>query len=323
MRAWVCHSLQDDRSGLRFETEWPEPPVPGAGEVTVALTAASLNYPDLLMLSGGYQYRPELPFIPGMEGCGIITAVGEGLSGELIDEHVIVGGRGGCLAERMTLPASALRIVPDGLHDDEAAAHTVGALTAYVGLAVRGRMQPGERVLVLGAGGGMGLAAVSMAVALGGEVVAAASTPEKLAAAKACGAHETLLLDRAAPDFSAYKGHFDLVFDPVGGPAVMPALRTLRWGGRYLIIGFVAGAPVSLPLNRLLLAGTEVIGVRAGEYARQVPGSGPRHLRAIDGLAAEGKINPFIGLRVPLDRADEAFAAMADGTLVGKAVVTI
>ena len=323
MRAWVCHSLEADRSGLRFEPDWPEPAVPGKGEVTVELTAASLNYPDLLMLSGGYQYRPQLPFIPGMEGCGVITAVGEGLSGELIDERVIVGGRGGCLAERMTLPASALRIVPDSLHDDEAAAHTIGALTAYVGLAVRGRMQAGERVLVLGAGGGMGLAAVSMAVALGGHVIAAASTPEKLAAASAADAHETLLLDRPAPDFSAYKASVDVVFDPVGGPAVMPALRTLRWGGRYLIIGFVAGAPVEIPLNRLLLGGIELVGVRAGEYARQIPEAGPRHLRAIDTLAAEGKINPHIGLRVPLDKADEAFAAMAQGRLIGKAVVVI
>ncbi len=323
MRAWVCHHLAPDRSGLRFETDWPEPPVPGAGEVSVALTAASLNYPDLLMLSGGYQFRPELPFIPGMEGCGVITAVGEGLSGELIDERVLVGGRGGCLAERMTIPAATLRIVPEALHDDEAAAHSVGALTAYVALAVRGRMQPGERVLVLGAGGGMGLAAVRMAVALGATVVAAASSPEKLAAATVCGAQETLLIDRAAPDFSAYKGAFDLVFDPVGGAAVLPALRTLRWGGRYLIIGFVAGAPVPVPLNRLLLAGIELVGVRAGEYARQVPGAGPRHMRAIDALAAEGKINPYIGLRVPLEAADTAFAAMAEGRLIGKAVVTI
>jgi NADPH:quinone reductase len=323
MRAWVCERLAADRSGLRWHDDWPEPAVPGDGEVTVELHAASLNYPDLLMLSGGYQFKPDVPFIPGMEGCGTITAVGEGLSGELIGERVIVGGRGGSLAERVTLPASGLRIVPDGLHDDEAAAHTVGALTAYVGLAVRGRMAADETVLVTGAGGGMGLAAVAMAKALGGKVIAVASSSEKLDAAIAAGADETLLINRATPDLAALRGRADIVFDPVGGALVMPALRALRWNGRYLVIGFVAGAPTEIPLNRLLLGGTELIGVRAGEQGRMDPAAGVRHLRAIDELASAGKINPYIGLRVPLNAADQAFHAMANGSLIGKAVVTI
>jgi NADPH2:quinone reductase len=256
-----------------------------------------------------------------MEGCGTVVAAGEGLSGELIGERVIIGARSGCLAERITLPATGLRIVPDGLHDDEAAAHTIGALTAYVGLATRGRLAAGERVLVSGAGGGMGLAAVAMAAALGAEVTAAASSPAKLEAARACGAHETMLLDRQNPNFTAYKARFDLVFDPVGGAVVLPALRTLRWGGRYLVIGFVAGAPIALPLNRLLLGGTEMIGVRAGEYGRQNPEAGVRHIQAIDALAAAGKINPHIGLRVDFEHVDQAFAAMAAGELIGKAVI--
>jgi len=319
LRAWVCHELSEDRSGLRFETGWRDPPEPGPNQVRVRLTAAALNYPDLLMLSGRYQFRPELPFIPGVEACGVIDEVGEGLLGDLIGERVIVGARSGCLAEYATVDAAQVRPVPAGLHDDEAAAHTVGSLTAHVALAARGRLRAGERVLVLGAGGGTGLAAVGVAKAMGATVVAAASSPRKLDAARLAGADETVRLDRAEPDLSALKGAIDVVFDPVGGAAFEPALRTLAWNGRYLVVGFVAGRPDPLPLNRLLLKGIEVIGARAGEQGRQSPEAGRAHTRSIDALADAG-LRPHIGLRAPLDRADGLFAAMADGTLVGKAV---
>ena len=155
MRAFVCHSLSADRSGLVFEPEWPEPLPPAAGEVTVAISRASLNFPDLLMLSGGYQFRPELPFIPGTEACGTVIAAGAGAQG-LLGTRVIVGARGGGFAERITLPASGVRPVPPGLNDAEAAAFTVGALTAWVGLMTRGRLRAGERVLVTGAGAAWG-----------------------------------------------------------------------------------------------------------------------------------------------------------------------
>ena len=319
MRAAVCHRLEDDRSGLSVETGWPDAPPPGPGEVTVQITHAALNYPDLLMLAGGYQYKPALPFVPGMEGCGVIEAVGEDLSGDLIGEQVIVGARSGCLAEWITVPASAVRPVPNGLHAGEAAAHTVGALTAYVALARCGRLQSGERVLVTGAGGGMGLAAVAMAVALGATAIGAASTAEKLTAVTAAGAQEILHVDRAAPDFKPLAAPVDIVFDPVGS-ASEALLRTLRWGGRYLVIGFVGGTPV-VPLNRLLLKGIEIVGVRAGEYGRQDPTAGQANLAAIDALAAAGKLRPHIGLEVPLAGVAAAFAAMAAGTQVGKAVI--
>lgn len=322
MRAWVCHSLSENRAGLRFETDWADPPEPGPNQVRVRLTAAALNYPDLLMLSGGYQFKPELPFIPGVEACGVIDEVGEGLLGDLIGERVIVGARSGCLAEYITVDASQVRPVPAGLNDDEAAAHTVGALTAYVALAVRGRLQASERVLVLGAGGGMGLAAVGVAKAMGARVVAAASSDDKLAAVRDAGADETVKLDRAAPDLDVLKGAIDVVYDPVAGAAFELALRTLAWNGRYLIVGFVAGHPAPVPLNRLLLKGVELIGVRAGEQGRRDADGGKAHTRAIDDLAERG-LRPHIGLRAPLDRADELFAAMADGRLTGKAVALI
>jgi len=319
MRAAVCHRLSDDRSGLRIETDWPDAPPPGPGEVSVRMHYAALNYPDLLMLGGGYQYAPPLPFVPGVEGCGVIDAVGEGLLGDLVGERVIVGARSGCLTERMTVAADAVRHAPEAMTDQEAAAHTVGALTAYVALVRCGRVRPGERVLVAGSGGGMGLAAVALAKAIGVEVVAAASSPAKLDVARAAGAHEVLLIDRNAPDYSGLATPVDVVFDPVGH--AVPLLRSLRWGGRCLVIGFVGGI-ASVPLNRLLLKGIEIIGVRAGEFARRDPAAGRENIHAIDALATGG-MRPHIGMTVALEDVDAAFAAMAAGSIVGKAVIDL
>jgi NADPH2:quinone reductase len=318
MRAMVCHRLSRDRAGLVFEAAWPDPAAPGPGEVTVAMAHAALNFPDVLMLEGGYQFAPPLPFIPGVEGSGNIVAVGAGLDPALIGAEVIVGARFGCLAERLTVPLAATRTVPPGLNLAAAAGFTVGALTAYAGLVRRGRLQPGERVAIAGAGGGTGLAAVGVAKALGAIVVALASTPAKLAAATAAGADEAILVDRrggALPRFAPV----DVVFDPVGGGLTAPLVARLGRGGRYLIIGFVAGI-ADVPFDRIARGEIEVIGVRAGEYARRDPVAGAANIVAIDALAAAGLV-PLTGLRVPLAEAGSAFTAMADGTLVGKAVV--
>ena len=182
MRALVCHNLSPDRSGLRLEADWPEPPAPGPGQVTLAVQAVGLNFPDHLMLSGEYQFRPELPFIPGTEGCGTVIAAGPGAE-SLLGQQMIIGARSGLMAERITLPTSALRPIPAGLTAPEAAAFTVGALTAWVGLVERGRLRAGERVLISGAGGGMGRAAVQLAVAAGAHVIALAGSPERAALA--------------------------------------------------------------------------------------------------------------------------------------------
>lgn len=288
-----------------------------AGQVMVAISHAALNFPDLLMLSGGYQYLPELPFVPGTEACGTVIAAGAGAEA-LLGQRVIVGGRGGCFAERLTLPAAGVRPVPAGLDDEGAAAFTVGALTAWVGLMTRGRLQAGERVLVTGAGGGMGLAAVALAAHEGAHVVAVASSQRRLDLAQAAGAHEAVLIDRAAPQIDLRD--IDVVFDPVGGALALPAMRTLRRGGRFLIIGFVGGK-TAVPLNRALIKEIEILGVRAGEFARQDPAAGRLHMAAIDARGAV--LRPQIGMRSPLEGVAGLFDAMAAGTLVGKAVVVV
>jgi NADPH2:quinone reductase len=323
MKAWVCHNLSEDRSGLRFEAGWQDAPLPAPGEVRVALTAAALNFPDLLMLAGGYQFKPELPFVPGVEGVGVVTDTGAGVDPALAGRRVVVGTRSGCLAESITLGAESVRLAPNGCSDAAAASYAVGALTAWVGLVERGRLTQGETLLVTGAAGGMGLAAVAMGRALGAHVIAAASDEPKCAAARAAGADETLVIDRAAPDFSAFKDSIDVVFDPVGGALLGPAMRALRWNGRYLLIGFAGGIPQPFALNSALIKGIEIVGVRAGEFGRRNPLAGERVRAEIDALVESGRYRPFIGMEVPLERANEAFAAMAAGTLIGKAVVRI
>jgi NADPH2:quinone reductase len=316
VRALVCHHLAPDRSGLRLEHQWPDPAPPGPGQLLLAIEAVGLNFPDLLMLSGGYQFRPQLPFIPGTEACGTVIAAGPG-SRHQPGDRIIAGAREGLLAERAILADSACRPVPSGLDTAAAAGFTVGALTAWVGLMVRGRLRAGERVLVLGAGGGMGLAAVALAAKEGAEVIAAASSPQRLVMARAAGAHHLLLIDRMHPLLPAQD--IDLVFDPVGGPLTAAAVQTLRCGGRLAIIGFAAGAPAAIPWDRVRDQSLELIGVRAGEHGRRDAVAGLDALAAIDARAAA--LAPQIGLDVPLAQAHRAFAAMADGTLAGKAVI--
>lgn len=317
MRAVVCHALSPDRTGLRYHQDWPEPAAPAEGEVTLQIHATALNYPDFLMLSGGYQFRPRLPFIPGTEGCGTVIAAGRGVE-RLIGQRMIITAREGLLADRITLKVANVRPVPLGFSDIEAASFTVGALTAWVGLMARGRLQRGERVLVLGAGGGMGLAAVQLAAYQGAHVAAVASLPARLVAARAAGAHQTHLIERASPDIP-FKD-IDLVFDPVGGSLTKPALKSLARGGRYAIIGFTGGQAPPLPLNYVLLNETEIIGVRAGEYGRQDPSGGIAAMQAIDERAIA--LKPHIGLSVPLAEASSAFAAMANASAIGKIIVT-
>ncbi len=321
MRALCCESLTENLSGVCLrEIARPER---AAGEVMVRIEAAALNFPDLLMTRGGYQFRPEMPFILGTEACGIVDEADETT---LLGKRVIVSARQGCAAEYVCVPRSQARLAPDRLTPLEAAALTVTGLTAWVGLITRGRLRTGETVLVLGGGSGVGLAAIDVARAVGAQVVAAASSPEKLIPAIQRGAR-TIVAPRTGISAADLKtrigGTVDVVFDPIGATLAEPALRALAWKGRYLVIGFAGGAIPKMPLNLALLKGIEIIGVRAGEYARQDPAAGAAHLAAIDDLAARGVLVPHIGMAVPLANGLDALRAMATGTLIGKAVLAL
>ncbi|MDP6951951.1 MAG: NADPH:quinone oxidoreductase family protein, partial [Alphaproteobacteria bacterium] len=255
-------------------------PEPGPDEALVRISHAGVNFPDKLVVEGKYQHKPALPFVPGREIAGEVIG-----TGQAVMASVNFGG----FAEAAVVPRHALRPIPEGLSMAQAAAFSVATHTAYVALLERGQMTAGEVVLVLGAAGGVGLATVQLAAALGATVVAVASTEEKRQAALVAGADHAIapgedLKERVQ---ALTDGHgADIVFDPVGGDAFDAAIRTLAWDGRYLVIGFAAGRIPILRVNRALIKGISVIGVRAGEHVRQNPERGPVIREAIDALAA-------------------------------------
>jgi NADPH:quinone reductase len=322
MKALRCRALTDDLTGVIL-TDVPEP-MRKPGELLVRVSAVALNFPDLLMTRGGYQYRPDVPFTLGTEACGVIMAADDPA---VVGTRVIVGGREGCAAEYLSFPAHQVRPAPANLSDAEAAGHTVTGLTAWVGLITRGGVKKGDRVLVLGAGSGVSLAAIDIAHSVGASVIAAASSEEKLDPARARGVVATIITPRSgisASDLKAQlKSPIDVVYDPIGAHLTEPALRALAWKGRYLVIGFAGGAIPAIPLNLALLKGVDIIGVRAGEYGRRDPLAHVHHLASIDVLASAGKLRPHIGCQLPLADAKAALQKMAVGTLVGKAVLTL
>lgn len=318
----VCH-LSDDLSGLRLaERAMPEP---GAGEVLIRIEAAALGWPDLLMTAGAYQAKPALPYVPGMECAGTVIACGPDVSGWQPGARVIAGGTTGAVAQFGVFPASSLMALPDTMSFARGAAFRVAYLTAWVSLVRLGRAQAGEWVVVHGAGGGVGLATVDLARALGLKTIAVASSADKLAAITAHAAPDLALIGptgirEAVLEATGGRGA-DLVFDPVGGDVFDEACRYTAFAGRLLVVGFAGGHAATLPTNIALIKGLQVIGVRAGEYGRRFPGHGREHLAAIADLAARGAVHPHVHAAVPLDRWREAFAAMRERRVIGRTVI--
>ena len=323
--AFVCERLTPDFSGLTVGP-WPVRD-PGAGEVRVRVRAAALNFPDLLMTQGTYQYKPEPPFVIGMEGAGEVEALGPGVEGLEIGQAVYFGCRNGAMVERLVLAAREVRPAPPGWSHAEAAAWRVGAVTAWVGLSRRGELQAGETLLVHGATGGMGLAAVQLGLHLGATVIATGRSASKLEAARAVGAHHLIEIgpEGFREQVKALTGGrgADVVFDPVGGAVFEESARAIAWNGRLLVIGFASGRIGVVPSNIPLIKGFSIVGVRAGEYGRRDPVRGAEHQQAIESLAAQGIFRPVIGARFPLARAAEAMACLAGGQLPGKIVVEL
>jgi NADPH:quinone reductase len=324
MRAIVCDRLGDP-SVLKIE-ERPIPE-PGADDVLIKVGAASVNFPDVLMLSAGYQHKPELPFIPGMEGAGTVTAVGVEVTAWKPGDKVIFGVRPGAMAEYVRVPASGnLMRAPDGWSWAEAAAFRVGATTAYHSLVHRAALKKRDVLLVHGASGGVGMAAVQLGQHLGAQVIATGSSDERLAVVREQGAD--LVINLATSDFVAIvKGMTDgrgadVIYDPVGGEVLEKSMRAAAYGARLLVVGFTSGGPTKLMSNHVLIKGLSILGVRAGETLKRQPHMNYSY-EELPRLAALGVMRPHISHRFPMERAADAFRALIDRQVIGKAVVEI
>ncbi len=322
MRALRVNALAPDYGGCAVEML--PVPVPGANEVLVRVRATSIGFPDLLMTRGDYQAKPPLPFTPGGDMAGDVVAVGSGVVDVAVGDAVVAMGPLGAVAEYAVYPARALRPKPTRLSYDAAAAFGSAYLTAYVALVRRAKVEPGEWVLVHGAAGGVGLAAVDLAKALGARVIAASAADAKLAVIAAEYAPDAVV--NSAPGFrervkAITGGGADVIFDPVGGDVFDESTRCIAFDGRLLVIGFTSGRIATVATNIALIKGFSVMGVRAGEYGRQFPARGAENIAAIWELAATGKVTPRVHAALPLDRWREAFGMMANRDVVGRVVL--
>ena len=313
----VCRELGPPEN-LRLESFASVPLAPG--EVRVAIHAAGINFPDVLMAAGEYQLKPELPFTPGMEAAGEVVEI-NGADGVTVGDRVIVKMRHGAYADEAVVKPSQLTPLPKNFDYAEGATFLAGHGTAYHALIDRGKVQPGEVLLVHGAGGGVGLAAVEMGKMLGATVIAAASSEEKLAVARARGA-DHLLLYQTEPFRDAVKRitegrGADVVFDPVGGEVFENSMRCIAWGARLLVIGFTGGIGLART-NLLLIKGASVLGVRAGEAVRRNPALAEVRLKALVGWAEAGKIRPNISHRLPLEEYAKAMRLLVDRKAIGR-----
>ncbi|MBA3069421.1 MAG: NADPH:quinone oxidoreductase family protein [Hyphomonas sp.] len=321
MKALVCSALQPDYAGVALE-ERPVPE-PGPSEVRVRIKAASLNFPDLLMTEGKYQFKPDLPFVLGMEFAGEVDALGEGVTDFAPGEAVVGGNKIGAFSEFAVVPAAVVRRKPASISFAAAASYSAAYLTAYVALIRRGNLQPGETLLVHGASGGVGLAAVDVGRLLGAVVIATSASAAKRDILKAYGADHVLPESGFREAVKALTGGrgADVIFDPVGGDVFDESVRCIAFDGRLLVIGFASGRIPSVAVNMPLIKGFSVVGVRAGEYGRRFPERGRENMAAIWKWAEEGKVHPRIHARVPLSDWRRAFDMMRSREVVGKVVI--
>ena len=319
MKAWLCETL-DGIGAMQFR-ELPTPE-PKPGEVRIAVRAASLNFPDLLIVQGKYQFKPALPFVPGAEYAGTVDALGEGVTTLTVGQPVAaIAGTGG-FATHACVTASQVLPLPPGFALEDAAAFAFTYGTSHHALIDRAALQPGETVLVLGAAGGVGTAALQIAKAAGARVIAAASSDEKCALCKALGADETLNystanLRDALKSLTGGKGP-DVVYDPVGGDLAEPVFRSIAWRGRYLVVGFAGGAIPALPWNLALLKGASIVGVFWGDFVKREPRASAAALAQLAQWYGQGKIKPVIDQRLPMSELPAAYARMGTRQVRGK-----
>ena len=323
MHAWLC----ENPIGVEALT-WKELPTPEpkAGEVRVAIRAASLNFPDLLIVQNKYQMKPPLPFVPGSEYAGTVDALGAGVTHLKVGDAVAAFGGTGGFGTHAVVNAALVMPLPPGFAFDDAAAFILTYGTTHHALLDRGALKAGETVLVLGAAGGVGTAAIQIAKTVGARVIAAASSDEKCALCRELGADATINYSTAnirdeLKALTEGKGP-DVVYDPVGGDLAEPVFRSIAWRGRYLVVGFAQGGIPALPLNLALLKGASIVGVFWGEFARREPKGNAKALAELAQWYAQGKVKPVIDSRLPMEQLPQAFARMGSRQVRGKLVMT-
>lgn len=322
MHAWIC----ENPTGVDA-LQWREmpTPAPGTGEVLVDIRAASLNFPDLLIVQNKYQMKPDLPFVPGSEFAGVVRALGNGVTNLQVGQHVACLQGTGAFATHVVAQASQCVPLPAGFPDVDAAAFIMTYATSHHALIDRAQLVAGETVLVLGAAGGVGTAAIQVAKAVGARVIAATSSSEKCALCRRIGADDTIDYSKedlriALKQLTGGRGP-DVVYDPVGGDLAEPAFRSIAWRGRYLVVGFAGGSIAALPMNLPLLKGASVVGVFWGGFARNEPQANAGALQELAQWYAEGKIKPVIDRTLPMRHLKEAYASMESRAVMGKLVM--
>ena len=322
MHAWLC----ENPTGIDA-LEWKELPTaqPKAGEVLVEIKAASLNFPDLLIVQNKYQMKPPLPFVPGSEYAGVVQAVGDGVTELKVGQSVAcLSGTGG-FATHAIAPAALCMPLPPGFSHVDAAAFIMIYATSYHALVDRAQLKAGETLLVLGAAGGVGTSAIQIARTLGAKVIAAASSDEKCELCKSIGADVTINYTKenlrdAIKAATAGKGP-DVIYDPVGGDVAEPAFRSIAWRGRYLVVGFASGPIPALPLNLALLKGASIVGVFWGDFARREPQANASMMKELAQWYAQGRIKPVIDRTMPMAELKAAYAHMGSRQVKGKLVM--
>lgn len=322
MHAWLC-TQPTGVEALNW-TEMPTP-TPGPGEVLIRIEAASLNFPDLLIVQNKYQIKPPLPFVPGSEYAGTVEAVGDGVSQLRVGQRVAcLTGTGG-FATHAIAPAKVCMPLPQGFPATDAAAFIMIYATSYHALVDRAQLQAGETVLVMGAAGGVGTAAIQIAKAMGARVIAAASTEEKCALCLSIGADAVINysqenLREAVKALTDGKGP-DVIYDPVGGDFAEPAFRSIAWRGRYLVVGFASGPIPALPLNLALLKGASIVGVFWGDFAKREPAANAEMMATLAQWYGQGKVKPVIDRTMPMAQLHAAYAHMGSRAVMGKLVM--
>jgi len=324
VKAVLCKAYGPPESLVVEDVASPEP---GPGDVVITVKAASVNFPDVLIIQNKYQVKPPLPFSPGSEVAGIVKSVGEGVTQVAVGDKVLAIIGYGAFAEEVKTESRRVLPLPHGMDFASAAAFGLTYATSEHALMDRGALKAGETLLVLGAAGGVGIAAIEIGKALGARVIACASTSDKLAVCRAHGADETI--DYAAEDLrerikALTNGNGpDVVYDPVGGPYTELALRSIAWRGRLLVVGFAAGEIPKIPLNLTLLKGCAVVGVFWGEFTRREPERFAESMARLGRWYTEGRLKPHISETFPLERAADALTRMANREVKGKIVLSV